>query len=47
MKTGIWKLGGLRRGTDERTYPLFLRKKDVEHTLLICPEIKKWGLEFL
>jgi hypothetical protein len=47
MKAGVWKLRGIRRGWEKRTCPLRRGNEDAKHTLLSCPETKKWRIQFI
>jgi hypothetical protein len=46
MKAEIWKLRGLRSGTDKGSCPFCLGKWDAKHTLMRCPGAKVWRIEF-
>jgi hypothetical protein len=43
-KAGIWKLRGIRRGSDRGRCPLYLGEVDAKHILIKCPEAmcNKW-----
>jgi hypothetical protein len=47
MKAGVWKLRGIRRGLEKGTCPLCRGNEDAKHTLLRCPETKKWRMQFI
>jgi hypothetical protein len=47
MKAGVWKLRGIRRRWEKGTCPLCRDNEDAKHILLICPETKKWRMQFI
>jgi hypothetical protein len=47
MKAGISKLRGIRRRCKQEHAPLCMGNEDVKHTLLSCPETKKWRMQIM
>jgi hypothetical protein len=47
FKTGIWKLGGMRKGSEKGKCPLCTEEEDPIHVLLKCSKTRKWREQFL
>jgi hypothetical protein len=47
FKTGIWKLKGMRKGSEKGRCPLCSEEEDPIHILLKCSETRKWKEQFL
>jgi hypothetical protein len=47
FKTGIWKLRGMRKGSEKSRCPLCSEEEDSIHILLKCSETRKWREQFL
>jgi hypothetical protein len=47
MKAAVWKIRGIRRGWEKVTCPLYRGNEDAKLILLICPETKKWTIQFI
>jgi hypothetical protein len=47
FKTGIWKLRGMRKGSEKARCPLCSEDEDATHILLKCSETRKWREQFL
>jgi hypothetical protein len=43
MKTGIWKLGDIKRGMDKGTCPPWLGNECAKNTLLSYRETRTWN----
>jgi hypothetical protein len=46
FKTGIWKLRGMRKGSEKGRCPLCSEEEDSIHILLKCSETRKWREQF-
>jgi hypothetical protein len=47
FKTGIWKLRGMRKGSEKGKCPLCSEEEDAIHTLLKCLGTRKWREQLL
>jgi hypothetical protein len=47
FRTGVWKLGGMRKGFEKGRCPLCSADEDAVHILLKCSETRKWREQFL
>jgi hypothetical protein len=47
FKTGIWKLRGMRKGSEKGRCPLCSEEEDPIRILLKCSETRKWREQFL
>jgi hypothetical protein len=47
FKTGIWRLRGMRKGSEKGRWPLCSEEEDPIHILLKCSETRKWREQFL
>jgi hypothetical protein len=47
FKTGIWKLRGMRKGSEKGRCPICSEEEDPIHVLLKCSETRKWREHFL
>jgi hypothetical protein len=46
-KAEVWKLRGIKRGSEEGTFPLCVGNKHVKHILFSCPDTKEWRTQFI